>query len=131
MANAVNIRTPFVIVATCTSISTAATVSLILTAIRPFTIYDIHNSCTTSDANSTVQVSRDPLGGGSYAVVTSAALAIVTANAIVRTTTIVAAQRAVVALDLIKTVFTCGTSGTAINLGENYIHIYVTPIPGQ
>mgnify|MGYP001598553586 CR=1 FL=1 len=122
------IRSPFVIAFTSGTVTVGATVNVDLTLARPLDLYEATALALLTQAASTAQISRQALGAGAFSTVTNA-MAMDTANSLIRTTTIVVAQRSCVATDVLRGVFVAGGGGSAS--GVAYVSFIGTPITGQ
>jgi len=111
-----------------TAVTVGATVNIDLTLARPVDLYEATVLALLTQAASTAQVSRQALGAGGFSTVSNA-MAMDTANSLIRTTTITVAQRSCVATDVLRTVFIAGGGGSASGIA--YVSFIATPITGQ
>lgn len=96
-------------------------------ATRPLVVIDHHNQCTVAGANGTSQLLRQALGSGGFNPIT-AALAMETANALVRTANLITAQNIAQATDVLRLSF---VSGAGTGVGRAWVKFTPTAISGQ
>lgn len=105
---------------------TVSPTTIDFTATCPMALIDAHTVATATQGAGTAQPQRQALGAGAFANMTTAALAMDTTSALIRTTTIVAAERTVAATDVIR-----GNFVTVNANGNLYAHMVMLPITGQ
>jgi hypothetical protein len=95
-----------------TAALTASPTTVDFTATCPMNLVDCHAIATATQAAGTAQFQRQALGAGAFNAMTTAALAMDTVSALIRTTTIVAAERVIAATDVVRANFvTVGANG--------------------
>ena len=119
------LRPPFLLdIAPAAALSASPTV-VDYTATAPLVLTDCHTVATATQGAGTAQLQRQALGSGAFNAMTTAALAMDTTSNLIRTTTIVAAERTVAPTDVVR-----GNFVTVNTNGSLYGHFVMTPITG-
>lgn len=119
------LRPPFILDIAPSAALTATPTTVDFTATAPLALIDAHTIATATQGGGTAQPQRQALGSGGFSNMTTAALAMDTTSDLIRTTTVVAAQRLVVPTDVVR-----GNFVTVNANGNLYLTMVMLPITG-